>query len=264
MPKVLAPFVLLLFPALGLAQTLALVNGEPITEAMVLAANSAAQSDPQAREQTLDTLVSRALLAQRAAKAEWLNQERFKAALATQRLDLLANAEAQHYWDTHPITEKQIQAAYDKAVARLPKREYRLREIIVADLSQARALLASLRQGASFSDLAAEHSLDANGAIGGEMGWVADTSLPAPFIRWVTTAKPGEVIGPINVPQGWAIIQLLGERATPKPTLASVRSQLEAELRNEALQSYVARLKDSAHIVLHTEGADHALAQPKP
>jgi parvulin-like peptidyl-prolyl isomerase len=95
------------------------------------------------------------------------------------------------------------------------------------------------------------------------MGWVADTALPAQYVRWVKSAKLGEVIGPIGVPQGWAILQVLGERPTPKPSLASVRSQLETALRNESLQAYVDRLKDSAHIVMHAKGADHALAHPK-
>jgi CelD/BcsL family acetyltransferase involved in cellulose biosynthesis len=108
MRKVLALLVLLFFPVLGAAQTLALVNGEAITDAMVLAANPAAQNDPQARKQTLDVLVSRALLAQEAEKSSWLDHERLAATLATQRLDLLANAEAQHWWATHPPSEKQI------------------------------------------------------------------------------------------------------------------------------------------------------------
>ncbi len=260
MPRFSLLLLLFLCPALALAQTLVTVNGEPITEAMVLAANPAAQSDTQARQQTLNVLISRMLLAQRAERSDWLDAARVRAALATQRLDLLANAEAQHYWQTHPISEKELQSAYDKALAALPKREYRLREIVVTDVGTARTLLQQLRQGVSFSELAAERSTLPNAALGGEMGWLGEDAVPAPYLKFARAAKPGEVFGPIVVPQGWAILQVLGIRETPKPSLASVRGQLETALRNESLQTYVDQLKKSAQIIQTQEDARNAPA----
>jgi hypothetical protein len=58
------------------------------------------------------------------------------------------------------------------------------------------------------------------------------------------------------MPQGWAIVQKLGERTPPKPSLTQVKAQLETALRNQELTHYVRILKKSARIHLMGEKTD--------
>jgi peptidyl-prolyl cis-trans isomerase C len=150
--------LLIFVPGIALAAPLANVNGQTITEAMVQAANPAAASSPIAKKQTLQVLISRMLLTQQAAKAGWTKAPVVQAALATQRLAVLSEVTALHYWAKHPIPQAQLSAAYQKALATLPSKEYRLREILVRDRAKAEHLLTALQHGASFSQLAARHS----------------------------------------------------------------------------------------------------------
>ncbi len=250
--------LLILVPGMALAAPLANVNGQPVTEGMVQAANSAAANNPEAKKQTVQVLVARMLLAQQAEKKGWDKTPAVRAALATQRLAILSSVAAQHYWARHPITHSQLEAAYQKALTTLPNKEYRLREILVSDRATAEHLLTELQHGGSFSQLAAQHSLAGNAAVGGESGWIADSALPAAFLKIMKEGKMGEDFGPVALSQGWAIVQKLGERTPPKPSLTQVQGQLETSLRNQDLEHYVQHLKKLAHIHVVGEKSDAA------
>lgn len=245
--------LLTLVPGLALAAPIISVDGQPITEAMILASNPSASQDSAAQRQTIQMLVARTLLAQQAEKKGWEKDPAVQAEMRVQRLDLLANVAAQHYWAEHPITHSQLEAAYQKALSALPSKEYRLREILVSDQGTAEHLLTELQHGSSFSQLAVRHSLAGNAAVGGESGWIANSSLPAAFLKIMQEGKTGEVFGPVVLSQGWAIVQKLGERTPPKPSLAQVQAQLETSLRNQDLERYVQTLKKSADIQMTGE-----------
>ena len=58
----------------------------------------------------------------------------------------------------------------------------------------------------------------------------------------------GQVTGPITIPQGLAIVQLLGRRPTEAPSLDAVRGQVLQQLRNESLLRYLDTLRKNAKI----------------
>ena len=92
--------------------------------------------------------------------------------------------------------------------------------------------------------LAAEKSQDPQtAAMGGEAGWLASTQLLAPILKTVKSLKVGEVTGPVAVPKGYVVLQLLGTRAMPKPTLDEVKQQLTEGLRQQAWNAYVIKLR---------------------
>lgn len=248
---------LCLFPLWAVAAPLATVNGTAITPAMLAAANPSAATQPAVRQETLQTIIARTLLAQEAQKQGWDKAPPVKAALQVQHTDLLANVAAQHYWAKHPISPEALEKAYHKALTTLPKQEYRSRYILVPTETEAEDILKKLAHGASFSLLAERHSTADNAALGGEAGWIAGTAVPAPFLAALQGRKDQEVSGPISTPQGFAIVQKLGQRAFPRPSLAAVKGQLETALRNQSLSQYVKTLKKDAHIDI-TKERSHA------
>jgi peptidyl-prolyl cis-trans isomerase C len=242
--------VLALVPLPVFAQTLATVDGTPITAAQVLAANPAAAQNAEVRQQTLNILMDRALLAAQAKKSGLDHESAVAAAIAVQTQAVYANAAAQRYFQQHPISHEAIQKAYDKAVAALPARQYRLREILVPSRPEAEKILIALGQGQSFSQLAAQYPQSPNSTLGGELGWVNGNAIAAPILKELDATKIGEVVGPISVPEGWVVIQMLGQRPTPKLTLAQAQGQIEEELQQQALNAYIQKLRQSAHIML--------------
>ena len=250
--------LLLLVPPLASAHDLAIVNGHAITDQEVYALNPATKENPQARNQLLQELINRTLILQ-AAKKEGLDQTpAFQKELAQQREQLLVNAAAAHWLREHPVTPAEIKARYEQLVHSAPKEQWRLREILVKDSGEARKILSQLHQGASFSNLAAQSSIGANAALGGELGWVNADQLPAPEAEAVAKLKAGQVIGPIVTPQGDVIVQLLGRRPLVPLPLDAVKEQIAKQLHTEALNQYVAELRKQGKVVMSSGEDEHA------
>lgn len=79
---------------------------------------------------------------------------------------------------------------------------------------QARAedLVAQIRRGADFGQLAASYSDAPDGLSGGAMGWRPLNRLPTLFAEVVPKLKPGEVSEVLRSPAGYHILKLLDRR----------------------------------------------------
>jgi peptidyl-prolyl cis-trans isomerase C len=229
----------------------ATVNGISITRAQVIGADPKAAKDKAAFDQTLQRFINTVLLYQVAMQDKLDQTPAVRAATENAREQILVNAAQAAWLKGHPIKESAIKARYRKLLQTLPKEEWRLREIVVADRRSADAVLRALRNGRRFSDLAAEHPDSPNSVIGGELGWVDPRKLPAAVERAVRPRKVGQVVGPIPVPQGLAIVQQLGRRPPPKPPLKALRAGIEQQLRNESLSAYLKELKKKADITVN-------------
>lgn len=83
------------------------------------------------------------------------------------------------------------------------------RHILVATEEEAQDVLAALKDGESFSDLAKSVSTDTgSGAQGGELGWNPATQFVTEFAEAVRTAEIGAIVGPIKTQFGYHIIQV--------------------------------------------------------
>ncbi|HEV2386554.1 MAG TPA: peptidylprolyl isomerase [Candidatus Acidoferrales bacterium] len=179
------------------------------------------------------------------------------------------------------VTDREIADAYNRnrAEFEVAEMQYHLAQIVVAGPGQAPArhrqadaaangadalrkaqmLLARIRAGANFSELAAEYSEDPNTATsGGDLGFISESALnqgdPA-LKRAVLALKPGQTSGLIPVKSGYRIIQLLarltpGQRSLSDP---QVRQSIRDDLRDRKEQllraAYLANLRDQARVV---------------
>jgi len=226
----------------------ATVNGLNITRAQILAVNPAAASNPAQFQQTLQQFINTVLLYQAAVRDRLDDNPAVKNAIEAQRQQVLVSAAESAWFEKHPITAADIKTRYDQLVKTLPKEQWRLREIIVTDRAQAGAVLRALKSGQRFSDLAAEHPDSPNSALGGEIGWVNPKQLPASVEDAVQELQPGQVTGPIVLPQGLAIVQMLARRPTEAPSLEAAQGQILQQLRNESLLRYLDALRKDAKI----------------
>ncbi len=259
----LAPILLALslLPGTALAAKLATVNGQILTEAQLVAANPAAKGNPTVAKETLQTLINRTLLLQQAKKEGIAQSAGFRQALANEKENLLINEALAHYLAKHPVSEKAIHARYEDLVKTAPKHQFRLREIVVPSYADAEKIITDLQKGRNFSMLAAGHSQGPNPTLGGELGWLADNQIPAPILAHIREVKSGEVTGPISVPEGFAVVQVLGERPATVLPLSAVSAQLEAELRNQKTAEYLQKLRAQAKITLETTASTSSEAK---
>ncbi|EMD9272787.1 peptidylprolyl isomerase SurA [Cronobacter malonaticus] len=74
--------------------------------------------------------------------------------------------------------------------------------------AQARSIIDQARNGGDFSKLAITYSADQQALKGGQMGWGRIQELPSVFAQALSTAKKGDVIGPIRSGVGFHIIKV--------------------------------------------------------
>lgn len=139
------------------------------------------------------------------------------------------------------ISEEALQRFYEENQSRyLQEEQRRARHILILpgdDAAAAEAgaaeLLARVRSGESFADLAAEHSDDGGTASnGGDLGVLTQSQLPGELGEAIFSMQEGDLDGPIESDFGFHIVQL-DEILAPGPLpLDQVRGELLTELRD--------------------------------
>lgn len=84
--------------------------------------------------------------------------------------------------------------------------------ILVKKEDQARDLLAKVKAGESFSDLAKRFSDCPSGRNGGDLGWFGRGQMVQEFDRAAFEGTKGSVVGPVKTQFGWHIIKILDQR----------------------------------------------------
>ncbi len=81
--------------------------------------------------------------------------------------------------------------------------------ILVKDRATAEKVLAELKAGAKFEDLAKKYSIDPSKANGGDLGYFQRGDLLPEFENAVIKLKPGQVSGIVHTKLGYHIIKRL-------------------------------------------------------
>ncbi len=164
-----------------------------------------------------------------------------RAYLAGREIERLSN---------EPVDEDAVQAAYDEAYGAAPAEpEYNASHILVETEEEAAAIVEELAGGADFATVAQELSTGPSGPNGGSLGWFGPGMMVPEFEEAVVTLEPGEVSAPVQTQFGWHVIRLDDLRDQEKPALEAVRPQIEAQVRQAAVEAELARLLAAAEVV---------------
>jgi peptidyl-prolyl cis-trans isomerase C len=236
-------------------QVVATVNGVPITRDMFeyyaksTAGKPAAQLTADQRNQLLDNLVRGEVVAQEAQKQGLDKGGDTASELELARLQILEQAGAEHYLADKQPTAQELQAEYDQQVAAIPKVEYHARHILVPTQAQAQQIIAQLKHGAKFEDLAKKDSIDSSKDQGGDLGWFSPTNMVKPFADAVASLKKGEITpAPVQTQYGWHVIQLIDTRETPVPPLDQVKDRVTQLVETQKFHAYQDDLLKTAKV----------------
>jgi peptidyl-prolyl cis-trans isomerase C len=248
------PMVLILAVPAARAQdrvpSIALVNGEPITEAefqqaLGRAVTQGGLDSPALRAAVKSQLIARALFAQAARQRKLDEDPAVLAAVAEARTNALVVRYLTEALPPRPIPDAEVRAEYDRIRATLGPEEYQLRLILVADRARADEVLAAVKRGQPFPALAQRYSIAPSAARGGALDWVSFTSpaaagatggLPLALAQAVETMRPGQVSGAIAFGDRWMIVQLAAKRPTTVPTFEQAQSALADMLAARELE----------------------------
>jgi peptidyl-prolyl cis-trans isomerase C len=199
--------------------------------------------------QVLDEVVDTKVLAQ-AALAQHLDQDplaqrRLAAARERALEDILVDSVV-----GRAVTPEAENALYrDFLKNRTPTEVVRLRQIVVASEADAQAVKKALADDGNFEALAVARSIDPETRFkGGDLGEAPVDMLPQPLADAVKDAKPGQVVGPVKLDIGWAILKVDERGPETPPSLESVRPQLIRFITYDRVKDLVMTLRSQAKI----------------
>lgn len=241
-------------PAAAPAKPLAVVNGKEIPALYgELVKREMAQGQPDSAQ--LDTRVRESLinleLLSRAAMDKGLDKSpNMAATLDIRRKDLLAKAYLEDYVKAHPVTDTEIQAAYDKAKTEAVEPEYRARHILVKTEAEAKKIIADLGKKAKFEDLAKKHSQDPGSAKnGGALDWSDRRAFVPEFSEAMASLKKGETTKtPVKTQFGYHVIRLDDTRKPQLPPLDTVRGEIVKQLQQQRVRDAITAARANAKI----------------
>jgi len=223
------------------------VNGRPITRNHITLMGSNFTEDkkapgPEAQAAARLELITQEVLAQAALK-EGLDKQGIVAdQIAFQERSILSRAYLEDYFAKNPVTDESLKVAYDANVASGKITEYKVRHILVSDLSQAEAIIARLSKGEDFVAVAKVETLDPGGQNnGGDLGWFRpDIFVDSNFANAVVALKKGGISkDPVRSRFGWHVIKVEdGPRPVANPgKFDTLDDPIKSALRQRAVQA---------------------------
>ncbi|TSE32353.1 putative parvulin-type peptidyl-prolyl cis-trans isomerase [Tepidimonas thermarum] len=238
----------------ALAQNLAIVNGKPVPMARLKAleqqvARSGRPLDDALRQQLREEAILREIFMQEADKRGLRNSPEVKAQLELATQTILIRELFADYQRTHPVTEADLKAEYDRLTATAGQ-EYHARHILVGSEDEAKAVLAELAKGARFEDLAKQRSKDpGSGANGGDLGWATADAFVPEFSQAMAKLGKGEVsAAPVKSAFGWHVIRVDDVRPAQLPALDEIKPQLQQQIQQRRLAEYQEALRSRAKV----------------
>ncbi|MBU1360986.1 MAG: peptidylprolyl isomerase [Gammaproteobacteria bacterium] len=242
-------------PLGAFAQNAAIVNGKPVPKARmdVLAqqlANAGRPVTPEMQSQLREEVIAREVFMQEAKKQGLDNTEDYKNQLELARQAILIRQLFENYRKTNAVSDADVQAEYDKFVAANSGKEYKARHILVETEDQAKKVLADLKKGQKFEDIAKKQSKDpGSGAKGGDLDWAAPASFVPEFSEALLKLKKGETTAaPVKSQFGYHIIRVDDIRQAEMPKFDDVKPQIAQQLQQQKMQKYQEELRAKAKV----------------
>lgn len=165
------------------------------------------------------------------------------------------------------LTDDAIKARYDRDVAGKPgEEEVRASHILVADEDKAKAIIAELKAGANFAEVAKKNSTDPSAAQNnGDLGFFKKTDMLPEFSDAAFALKPGQITEtPVKTRFGWHVIKLEERRTAPPAPLEQVRDEIRQSLIQEGVARVLAQAKTGVAIEKFNQDGTPQAAVPPP
>lgn len=240
---------------LALAQNVAIVNGKaiPTSRVDVLAqqiARSGRPVTPEMQTQLKDEVIAREIFIQEAQKQGLETTDDFKVQMELARQTLLIRELFGNYQKANPVSDAEVKAEFDKFVAANSGKEYHARHILVEKEDQAKAIIAQLKKGGKFEDIAKKSSKDPGSAAkGGDLDWANAGNYVAEFSEALAKLTKGKMTEtPVKTQFGYHIIRLDDVRDAQLPKFDDVKPQVAQQLQQQKLSKYQEELRAKAKI----------------
>ena len=147
------------------------------------------------------------------------------------------------------MTEERLDKAYEVFVAENPPTEQiRASHILVEAKESAQAIVAEVRSGGDFAEVARRESTGPSASAGGDLGFFEKGQMVPTFAEAAFALEVNEVSDPVQTQFGWHIIKLANRRQTPPPSLDEVREELTQRLTGEIMGEVLSEAREGVTI----------------
>jgi len=239
----------------ALAQNIAIVNGKAVPKARMDSLSLQFQSTgrpitPEVQEQMRQHLIALEVFTQEADKLGLSSSDEFKAQMELARQTVLANQLIKEFEKKNAITDELLKAEYDKFAAANGGKEIKARHILVDKEADATAIIASLKKGAKFEDIAKKRSKDTgSGSKGGDLDWANPSSYVPEFSAALQALKKGQLTDKaVKTQFGFHIIRVDDVRDIKLPTFDEVKLQIADQMKQDKRGTYQRDLLGKAKV----------------
>jgi len=233
----------------------ATVNGVPVSSAqmeflMQQQRSRGAPDNEQTRRMLRDELVNRLVVMQEAQRAGLAKTPEVQTQLDIARQEILVGAYLRDWVRKHPVSDAEVEREYERAKAQSGDKEYRARHILVEDEAQAKALIADLKKGASFAELATKNSKDTGSKErGGDLDWNVPGAFDKQFSDAMVKLDKGKYTeAPVQTRFGYHVILLDDVRQTRFPAFAEVKPRIQQQLTQIKVDELIRGLRAKAKV----------------
>lgn len=239
----------------ALAQNVAVVNGKAVPKSRVDAlsqqvAKSGRQVTPEMEGELKKEVIAREIFMQEAQKMGLEATDDFKSQMELARQTLLIRELFMDFQKKNPVSDADIQAEYDRFAAANSGKEFKSRHILVETEDEAKAIIAQIKKGKKFEDIAKKSSKDpGSGANGGDLDWANPNNYAKEFadaLKGLTKGKMTDT--PVKTEFGYHVIRLDDTRDAQLPKLQDVKPQVAQQLQQQKLKVYQEQLRAKAKV----------------
>ena len=201
---------------------------------------------PQGRKEMLDTMVIRELILQQAAKDGLDKSPEVARKLEDLKKRLIVEAFLKKRVETDAkVGDDDLKKFYEQNKDKFKTGEQvRASHILVKTEKEAKDVLAQIKAGGNFEELAKKYSVDASAANGGDLGWFGKGSMVPAFEKAVLALKEGQVSDVVKSDFGYHIIKLTGKRPAGVRPFEEVKDQIKAAIMPAKQQEVFQKIKD--------------------
>ena len=206
--------------------------------------------NPQTRARVREELINREVVAQEAQRSGVAKNPQVQTQMDMARQEVLVGAYINDWLRKNPVSDAEVQKEYDRVKASTGAKEYRARHILVETEDQAKGLIAELKKGGKFDELAAKNSKDSGSAQrGGDLDWNVPANFDKQFSDAMVKLEKGKYTeAPVQTRFGFHVIQLDDVRPVNFPALNEVRSRIQQQITQQKVEGLVRSLRAKAKV----------------
>ena len=198
----------------------------------------------------IDEMIATELLRQEAVKQGIADRTDIIEKIKRQASHILINTLMTEKFAKLSFTDEELKAEYDRLLSLSDTSEFKARHILLQTEDDAKAVIVELNGGADFVALAKQKSQGPSAPNGGDLGWFkADTMVPPFATALLVMEKDSYSTTPVQTRFGWHVILLEDKRTPEQPAFEDVKQDLQRNLTQTTIESYVVELQNSSTIV---------------